>query len=158
MDSLKIDVRSASKEEAAASRSDTVDPKNGRSETLPSTRNSNSISKHKKWKRRSSYFPRIGCLRIEEDKEGNFDASVDIDGEPSNPSHLVVMVNGVMGRFVHFFIFFSQIDTFGVALVVAIRKCGLNIYLLFLLDLLKFPQFFAWFADFVVYYVFCLLY
>ncbi|XP_065880836.1 lipid droplet phospholipase 1 [Euphorbia lathyris] len=100
MDSFTIDVWSATGEEAAASRTDAVAPPNGTSAT-PSTHSSSNNNNKKKnrkyWKRKSSYLPRIGCLRIEEDKEGNFDASVDIAGEDTNPSHLVVMVNGIMG-------------------------------------------------------------
>ncbi|WCJ35624.1 alpha/beta-Hydrolases superfamily protein [Euphorbia peplus] len=82
MDSRTLDVQSM--EEAAASR---TAPENGGSE-----------NKMKKKKRKSSaYLPRIGCLRIEEDKQGNFDASMDIAGEDSTPSHLLLMVNGIMG-------------------------------------------------------------
>ena len=43
----------------------------------------------------------FGCVRLrtEYDKEGNFDMEVvDGDGQRRNPTHLVVMVNGLIGR------------------------------------------------------------
>lgn len=39
----------------------------------------------------------MGCLRAESDESGNVDLSVDFPGERSEPSHLVVMVNGLIG-------------------------------------------------------------
>uniref|UniRef100_A0A2P2JJX3 Uncharacterized protein MANES_18G051900 n=1 Tax=Rhizophora mucronata TaxID=61149 RepID=A0A2P2JJX3_RHIMU len=42
-------------------------------------------------------MPKLGCFRVENDKDGNFDIQVDTIGEPSNPTHLVVMVNGIIG-------------------------------------------------------------
>ncbi|XP_050214287.1 putative lipase ROG1 [Mercurialis annua] len=92
MDSMKMESdNSCSKAEEAAA--------NGRSETetaVAAELNEKKINK--KWKRKYSFLPRIGCMRIQEDEEGNFDASVDnINGEPTNPYHLVVMVNGFIG-------------------------------------------------------------
>ncbi|XP_048227019.1 putative lipase ROG1 isoform X1 [Ricinus communis] len=76
-------------EEAAAA--------NGRSQT-EATAELKEKKKKKKVKSKYSYLPKIGCLRIEEDEQGNFDVAVDsINGEPANPYHLVVMVNGIIG-------------------------------------------------------------
>ena len=43
----------------------------------------------------------FGCVRLrtEYDKEGNFDMEVvDGDGQRRNPTHLVIMVNGLIGK------------------------------------------------------------
>jgi len=41
----------------------------------------------------------FACLRTEYDREGNFDMEVvDGAGERRTPTHLVVMVNGLIGR------------------------------------------------------------
>ncbi|CAN8305686.1 unnamed protein product [Cochlearia groenlandica] len=50
-----------------------------------------SMSKKKKKK----YW--MGCLRAESDKSGNVDLTVSFPGEISEPTHLVVMVNGLIG-------------------------------------------------------------
>ncbi|OWM80593.1 hypothetical protein CDL15_Pgr006623 [Punica granatum] len=49
--------------------------------------------------RRSSYcLPNLACLRSEPDGTGSFDIEVvKVDGERPHPSHLVVMVNGLIG-------------------------------------------------------------
>ncbi|KAF8108039.1 hypothetical protein N665_0115s0051 [Sinapis alba] len=39
----------------------------------------------------------MGCLRAESDESGNVDLTVDFPGERSEPTHLVVMVNGLIG-------------------------------------------------------------
>jgi len=56
----------------------------------------------KKKKKRSSYFPRFGCFRIEHDASGGgFDIEVvDESGQRPTPTHLIIMVNGLVGRFV----------------------------------------------------------
>ncbi|XP_012068134.1 putative lipase ROG1 [Jatropha curcas] len=99
MDSLKVEEEgtgSRAVEDAAVAC--TTFPPNGRSEMeLTQTNKEVKKKRNKKWKRKYSYLPRIGCLRIEEDEEGNFDAEVENVGEPANPVHLVVMVNGLMG-------------------------------------------------------------
>ncbi|KAJ8762468.1 hypothetical protein K2173_007907 [Erythroxylum novogranatense] len=53
--------------------------------------------RHKKKSRNNKYMPKFGCFRVENEKEGSFDIRVDRIGEPSNPNHLVVMVNGIIG-------------------------------------------------------------
>ncbi|CAL9233657.1 unnamed protein product, partial [Arabidopsis halleri] len=44
----------------------------------------------------------MGCLRAESDQSGNVDLSVDFPGERTEPTHLVVVVNGLIGRFLSF--------------------------------------------------------
>ncbi|XP_010544033.1 PREDICTED: putative lipase ROG1 isoform X1 [Tarenaya hassleriana] len=39
----------------------------------------------------------MGCLRVESDERGNVDMTVDFPGERAEPTHLVVMVNGLIG-------------------------------------------------------------
>ncbi|CAN7057747.1 unnamed protein product [Brassica oleracea var. botrytis] len=51
----------------------------------------------KKKKKKKKYW--MGCLRAESDESGNVDLSVDFPGERAEPTHLVVMVNGLIGRF-----------------------------------------------------------
>lgn len=57
--------------------------------------------KNKKSKKRSSYMPKF-CFRIEYDATGeSFDMEV-VDASGSqrpNPTHLIIMVNGLIGRF-----------------------------------------------------------
>jgi len=52
-------------------------------------------------------FPKFGCFRIQHDAPGGpgdgFDIQVvDASGHPSNPTHLIIMVNGLIGRFLSF--------------------------------------------------------
>ncbi|KAF5739830.1 putative lipase ROG1 [Tripterygium wilfordii] len=64
----------------------------------PGGRNNNDdIINNRRKKRSSSYLPKFGCLRTETDEDGSFDVEVDVEGEPHAPSHLVVMVNGIIG-------------------------------------------------------------
>lgn len=51
----------------------------------------------KKKKKEKKYW--MGCLRAESDESGNVDLSVEFPGERAEPTHLVVMVNGLIGRF-----------------------------------------------------------
>lgn len=46
-------------------------------------------------------FPKFGCFRIQHDATGDgFDIEVvDASGHRSNPTHLIIMVNGLIGRF-----------------------------------------------------------
>ncbi|XP_021687385.2 lipid droplet phospholipase 1 isoform X2 [Hevea brasiliensis] len=109
MDSLKVEeaLGSRTNQEAAAAAAAAAAAPNGRSETASTEMNTNENriniekerkkNKKKKLRIKSSYLPKIGCLRIEQDEEGNFDAAVDTIGEPANPAHLVVMVNGIIG-------------------------------------------------------------
>ncbi|KAK7311745.1 hypothetical protein RJT34_10072 [Clitoria ternatea] len=55
--------------------------------------------KKKKKKKKSSYFPKFGCFRIQHDAtEGGFDIEVvDASGHRPNPTHLIIMVNGLVG-------------------------------------------------------------
>ncbi|CAL5205270.1 unnamed protein product [Lathyrus oleraceus] len=59
----------------------------------------NKIKNTKTKKRNKNYFPRFGCFRIEHDDTGDgFDIQVvDASGHSSNPTHLIVMVNGLIG-------------------------------------------------------------
>jgi hypothetical protein len=55
--------------------------------------NNNKKNKNKKLK-----FPKFGCFRIQHDAKGDgFDIEV---VDRSNPTHLIIMVNGLIGRFV----------------------------------------------------------
>uniref|UniRef100_A0A1J3GS50 DUF676 domain-containing protein n=1 Tax=Noccaea caerulescens TaxID=107243 RepID=A0A1J3GS50_NOCCA len=49
----------------------------------------------KKKKKKKTYW--MGCLRAESDESGNVDLTVDFPGERAEPTHLVVMVNGLIG-------------------------------------------------------------
>ncbi|XP_048622266.1 uncharacterized protein LOC106407307 isoform X1 [Brassica napus] len=49
----------------------------------------------KKKKKEKKYW--MGCLRAESDESGNVDLSVEFPGERAEPTHLVVMVNGLIG-------------------------------------------------------------
>lgn len=51
-------------------------------------------------KKKKKYW--MGCLRAESDESGNVDLTVDFPGERTEPTHLVVMVNGLIGRFLEF--------------------------------------------------------
>nr|KYP70138.1 Putative lipase ROG1 [Cajanus cajan] len=55
--------------------------------------------KRKNRKKRSSFFPKFGCFRIEHDPSGGgFDIEVvDASGHRPDPIHLVIMVNGLIG-------------------------------------------------------------
>ncbi|KAK7351516.1 hypothetical protein VNO77_11036 [Canavalia gladiata] len=50
-------------------------------------------------KKRKSYLPKFGCFRIEHDATGEgFDIEVvDASGQRPNPTHLIIMVNGLIG-------------------------------------------------------------
>ncbi|KAG4157834.1 hypothetical protein ERO13_D02G087400v2 [Gossypium hirsutum] len=47
--------------------------------------------------RRSLSFPRFGCLRTKSHENGGVDMEVQFQGERNNPTHLVIMVNGIIG-------------------------------------------------------------
>ncbi|XP_021284937.1 uncharacterized protein LOC110417071 isoform X2 [Herrania umbratica] len=51
----------------------------------------------KKKKRRSSSLVRFGCLRMESDENGGVDMEVEFPGDRNDPTHLVIMVNGIIG-------------------------------------------------------------
>lgn len=51
-------------------------------------------------KKKNKYW--MGCLRAESDESGNVDLTVDFPGQLAEPTHLVVMVNGLIGRFLGF--------------------------------------------------------
>ncbi|XVE95095.1 hypothetical protein REPUB_Repub02eG0067000 [Reevesia pubescens] len=55
--------------------------------------NTNNIKKE----RRSSSLARFGCLRMESDETGGVEMEVEFPGERNDPTHLVVMVNGING-------------------------------------------------------------
>ena len=52
--------------------------------------------------RKKSYMPKLSCLRIKHDATGeSFDLEVvDASGQHPHPTHLVIMVNGLIGRLV----------------------------------------------------------
>ncbi|EFH68803.1 hypothetical protein ARALYDRAFT_471117 [Arabidopsis lyrata subsp. lyrata] len=52
-------------------------------------------SDDKETKKKKKYW--MGCLRAESDESGNVDLTVDFPGERTEPTHLVVMVNGLIG-------------------------------------------------------------
>lgn len=52
-----------------------------------------------KTKKKKKKYYWMGCLRAESDESGNVDLTVDFPGERTEPTHLVVMVNGLIGRF-----------------------------------------------------------
>ena len=64
---------------------------NGRDEIKGSTK--------KIKKRRTKYVPKFGCFRPEHD--GGQEMEANRTEEPFNPTHLVIMVNGLIGRLVH---------------------------------------------------------
>ncbi|XP_022768581.1 putative lipase ROG1 [Durio zibethinus] len=51
----------------------------------------------KKNKRKASSLARFGCLRMESDENGGVDMEVEFPGERNQPTHLVVLVNGIIG-------------------------------------------------------------
>ncbi|XVF36491.1 hypothetical protein REPUB_Repub19eG0063000 [Reevesia pubescens] len=53
--------------------------------------------KKKNKKRRSLSLVRFGCLRVESDENGGVDMEVEFPGERKDPSHLVIMVHGIIG-------------------------------------------------------------
>ncbi|XP_028802156.1 putative lipase ROG1 [Neltuma alba] len=57
------------------------------------------LKKRRKKSKRSSYMPKLSCLRIKHDTTGeSFDMEVvDASGQRPHPAHLVIMVNGLMG-------------------------------------------------------------
>ncbi|KAG7024604.1 hypothetical protein SDJN02_13422 [Cucurbita argyrosperma subsp. argyrosperma] len=68
-------------------------------DVLNETRNGN---KKKNGIRMESFYLRkigFGCFRVQQDEEGNFDMEVvNGDGERRKPTHLLIMVNGLVGR------------------------------------------------------------
>ncbi|GAU14275.1 hypothetical protein TSUD_308350 [Trifolium subterraneum] len=66
---------------------------------MRSTRSS-STAKPKTPSRKNLNFPKYGCFRIQHDDtgEGGYDIQVvDASGHTSNPTHLIIMVNGLIG-------------------------------------------------------------
>lgn len=71
--------------------------------------NSNSSNQNKKKKKKGCYFlPRFGCLRSDggvptaekPERDGGFSVEAGgLNGRDRLPTHLVVMVNGIIGRF-----------------------------------------------------------
>lgn len=62
-------------------------------------------NKKSKSSKRNSYMPKFRCFRIQREHDAtgeSFDMEVvDASGQRSNPTHLVIMVNGLIGRLVH---------------------------------------------------------
>ncbi|KAJ8771371.1 hypothetical protein K2173_026548 [Erythroxylum novogranatense] len=88
MDSIPVEDRSRNLQEAQVRDSNEM---NGITE-----KSSGEVTSKKK-SRKSKNMPKFGCFRVENDEDGNFDMKVDRIGEPSNPTHLVVMINGIIG-------------------------------------------------------------
>lgn len=59
---------------------------------------SNEKKKSRRKKKRYSWIPRFPCARLDDDVSdvGGFDVT---SGEDQSAKHLVVMVNGIIGRF-----------------------------------------------------------
>ncbi|KAL2340076.1 hypothetical protein Fmac_008016 [Flemingia macrophylla] len=59
----------------------------------------NESKKRKNGKKKRNFFPKLGCFRIEHDaSRGGFDIEVvDESGHRPTPTHLVIMVNGLIG-------------------------------------------------------------
>ncbi|MBA0765167.1 hypothetical protein Gotri_014416 [Gossypium trilobum] len=72
-----------------------------REDNITSNKILNQQEKKKKMKkkknRRSLSFPRFGCLRTKSHENGGVDMEVQFQGERNNPTHLVIMVNGIIG-------------------------------------------------------------
>lgn len=64
--------------------------------------NAKNKKKKKKSKNQSNYMPKCRCfsIRSEADGRGNFDMEVDHECREKAPAHLIIMVNGLIGRFV----------------------------------------------------------
>ena len=79
-------------------------------DVLNETRNAN---KKKNGIRMESFYLRkigFGCFRVQQDEEGNFDMEVvNGDGERRKPTHLLIMVNGLVGRLLHFLMRFISV-------------------------------------------------
>lgn len=68
---------------------------------------SNQKKKMKKKKKRYSLIPRFGCMRLDYDVpvaekpnvDGSFDVEAGCNEKDQAPRHLIVMVNGIIGRF-----------------------------------------------------------
>ncbi|GKV33477.1 hypothetical protein SLEP1_g41992 [Rubroshorea leprosula] len=56
-------------------------------------------SKKKRRRRRKkvSRWLRFGCLKMESDEGGGVDLEVDFEGKRGDPTHLVIMINGILG-------------------------------------------------------------
>ncbi|TYH72161.1 hypothetical protein ES332_D05G235500v1 [Gossypium tomentosum] len=78
-----------------------VDAKEVNHENENNNNNTKGIKKlrHKSTKkeRRSLSFARFGCLRVESDETGGVDMEVRFPEKLNHPSHLVIMVNGLIG-------------------------------------------------------------
>lgn len=58
--------------------------------------------KKKKYKLRNLFIPRFGCMKLEDEyptiDEQAADGSFNMQATDRNPTHLIVMVNGIIGR------------------------------------------------------------
>ncbi|KAK8473972.1 hypothetical protein V6N13_143569 [Hibiscus sabdariffa] len=61
------------------------------------TNRAKKLHQKEKNKRRSQSFARFGCFRVETDEDGGVDMEVQFPKQRDHPSHLVVMVNGLIG-------------------------------------------------------------
>ncbi|XWS24049.1 hypothetical protein CRYUN_Cryun28dG0067600 [Craigia yunnanensis] len=66
-------------------------------EEIKDGNDNNSNTNNIKKKRRSSSLVRFGCLRMESVENRGVDMEVEFPGERNDPTHLVVMVNGING-------------------------------------------------------------
>lgn len=79
---------------------------------LNETRNGKKKKKKNRNRTVSFYLPKIGfgCFRVQRDMEGNIDMEViNGSGERRKPTHLLIMVNGLVGRLLHFLIRISRL-------------------------------------------------
>ncbi|EOY15619.1 Alpha/beta-Hydrolases superfamily protein, putative [Theobroma cacao] len=74
-----------------------VDDAEGIKDGNENNNNKKKRKQKKKKKRRSSSLVRFGCLRMESDENGGVDMEVEFPGERNDPTHLVIMVNGIIG-------------------------------------------------------------
>lgn len=60
------------------------------------------VNNKKKYKLRNLFIPRFGCMKLEDEyptiDEQAADGSFNMQATDRNPTHLIVMVNGIIGR------------------------------------------------------------
>ncbi|KAL6995253.1 hypothetical protein U1Q18_005388 [Sarracenia purpurea var. burkii] len=86
-------------------------------EKMKKNRESIEKKKTKKSKKKTSFMPKFGCFRSENDyptversdSHGNFDTVSTSAGANRLPTHLVIMVNGIIGRLVCDLVFLTSL-------------------------------------------------
>lgn len=79
---------------------------NNNSNNMLNQRERKKKKKNNKKHRISLRLPRFGCLRTESHENGGVDMEVQFPGERNDPTHLVIMVNGIIGRLISVLIVF----------------------------------------------------